>query len=171
MNMMGSEVSLEPHREATHARKAMDLAIKDLRVLVTAGANGIGLAIARAFVAEGARVHVCDVDEAAIARLAQTDPTITGSRADVSDRSQVETLFRETVEHLGGNEVLEFQVALLLEDPVAMHVEEGKRQRRAQDGAGGGLSGHGGVRLEGRRTRSARGELPAPGCCPSRPRA
>ena len=44
----------------------MDLDIKGLRVLVTAGANGIGLAIARAFVAEGAKVHTCDVDEAAL---------------------------------------------------------------------------------------------------------
>ena len=33
----------------------MDLDIKGLRVLVTAGANGIGRAIAQRFVAEGAR--------------------------------------------------------------------------------------------------------------------
>jgi len=32
----------------------MDLDIKSLRVLVTAGAGGIGLAIARRFAAEGA---------------------------------------------------------------------------------------------------------------------
>ena len=36
----------------------MNLDIKGLRVLVTAGANGIGLAVARAFVREGARVDV-----------------------------------------------------------------------------------------------------------------
>ena len=44
----------------------MDLDIKGLRVLVTAGANGIGLAIARAFVGEGAKVHTCDVDRSAL---------------------------------------------------------------------------------------------------------
>ncbi len=45
----------------------MNLDIQDLRVLVTAGAAGIGLKIAEAFLREGASVYVCDVDEAALA--------------------------------------------------------------------------------------------------------
>ena len=48
----------------------MDLGIQGLRVLVTAGANGIGLEIARSFVREGARVNLCDVDEAALDSVA-----------------------------------------------------------------------------------------------------
>ncbi len=44
----------------------MDLSIAGLRVLVTAGAGGIGLEIARSFLREGARVHVCDVDRGAL---------------------------------------------------------------------------------------------------------
>src|SRR6266550_1021311 len=62
----------------------MDLGIRGLRVMITAGANGIGLEIARAFVREGARVHVCDVDREAIARIAGSDPEITVSVCDVS---------------------------------------------------------------------------------------
>ena len=52
----------------------MDLQIAGLRVLVTAGAAGIGLEIVRAFLREGARVHVCDVDEVALAALARPTP-------------------------------------------------------------------------------------------------
>jgi len=53
----------------------MDLDIRGLRVLVTAGANGIGLAIARAFVGEGAKVHTCDVDQRRWQRLPRATPT------------------------------------------------------------------------------------------------
>lgn len=45
-----------------------------LRVLVTGGASGIGLEIADAFAECGARVHVCDASQAAIAALADRPP-------------------------------------------------------------------------------------------------
>jgi NAD(P)-dependent dehydrogenase (short-subunit alcohol dehydrogenase family) len=84
----------------------MDLGIKGLRVLVTAGGNGIGLAIARRFAAEGAKVHACDVDGTALSALATSDPEITSTQCDVSDRSSVDKLFAETLEKLGGLDVL-----------------------------------------------------------------
>jgi NAD(P)-dependent dehydrogenase (short-subunit alcohol dehydrogenase family) len=84
----------------------MDLDIKGLRVLVTAGAGGIGLAIARRFVGEGAKVHVCDVDEMALAALAKSDPAITRSQCDVANRAAVKTMFDEAVGVLGGLDVL-----------------------------------------------------------------
>lgn len=84
----------------------MDLGIEGLRVLVTAGANGIGLAIARAFVREGARVHVCDVDERALVALAASDPLVTQTLCDVSDRTAVARLFDEAVGRLGGLDCL-----------------------------------------------------------------
>src|SRR6478672_4304907 len=84
----------------------MDLDIKGLRVLVTAGAGGIGLAIARRFAAEGARVHTCDVDETALSALAASDPAITATPCDVSDRLAVKNLFAEAMAKLGGLDVL-----------------------------------------------------------------
>ncbi|MCZ0737854.1 SDR family oxidoreductase [Phreatobacter sp. AB_2022a] len=84
----------------------MDMGIKGLRVLVTAGANGIGREVARAFVEEGARVHVCDVDAEAIAALAGTDPAISASLCDVTDRQAVAGLFETALARLGGLDVL-----------------------------------------------------------------
>jgi NAD(P)-dependent dehydrogenase (short-subunit alcohol dehydrogenase family) len=75
---------------------------RGLRVLVTAGANGIGLAIARAFREAGARVHVCDLDEAALAALPEG---IAGTRADVGVEADVERLFAEAAA-LGGLDVV-----------------------------------------------------------------
>lgn len=84
----------------------MDMGIKGLRVLVTAGANGIGREVARAFVEEGARVHVCDVDREALAELAKSDPSVSSSYCDVADRKQVAALFDEALAKLGGLDVL-----------------------------------------------------------------
>jgi NAD(P)-dependent dehydrogenase (short-subunit alcohol dehydrogenase family) len=84
----------------------MDLGIAGARVLVTAGANGIGLAIARAFVREGAKVYVCDIDDDAIEALATSDPKIMQSYCDVTDRNAVAHLFDAASAALGGLDVL-----------------------------------------------------------------
>jgi NAD(P)-dependent dehydrogenase (short-subunit alcohol dehydrogenase family) len=84
----------------------MDLDIKGLRVIVTAGASGIGLEIARAFAAEGANVHICDVDDDALATVAKSDPALTQSHADVADRSSMAKLFEAALAYLGGLDVL-----------------------------------------------------------------
>ena len=80
----------------------MDLRIQGLRVMVSAGASGIGLEIARAFVREGASVHVCDVDAAALERLRGTEAAITSTRCDVASRTDVARFFDEGVARLGG---------------------------------------------------------------------
>lgn len=73
-----------------------------LRVLITAGANGIGLAIAQAFQEAGAHVHVCDIDEQALAALPEG---ITYTQADVSQEADVDRLFEDAA-HLGGLDVV-----------------------------------------------------------------
>jgi NAD(P)-dependent dehydrogenase (short-subunit alcohol dehydrogenase family) len=84
----------------------MELGIKGLRVLITAGASGIGRETARAFAEEGAQVHICDVDTVALDELSRSDPAITRSRADVADRAQVSAMFGEALGVLGGLDVL-----------------------------------------------------------------
>ena len=80
--------------------------ISGKRVLVTAGADGIGLAIARSFVSAGARVLVCDVRESALARLASDLPEVHGCRADVSSEADVAALFEVVDQKLGGLDIL-----------------------------------------------------------------
>ncbi len=84
----------------------MDLGIKNLRVLITAGAGGIGLKVAEAFEREGARIHVCDVDKEALSALKKSYPKITSSFCDVSDRAQVAALFKDALAALGGLDCL-----------------------------------------------------------------
>ena len=84
----------------------MDLKIQGLRVLVTAGASGIGLAAARAFAQEGARVLVCDIDRAALAAVATSDPSLGQVVCDVADSAAVDRLFEAATSVLGGLDAL-----------------------------------------------------------------
>ncbi|KRB69620.1 SDR family oxidoreductase [Noviherbaspirillum sp. Root189] len=77
-----------------------------LRVLVTAGASGIGAAIARAFSEAGARVHVCDVDRTAVESFTRAHPDITVTVADASVSNDVDLVFDDLNASLGGLDVL-----------------------------------------------------------------
>lgn len=76
------------------------------RVLVTAGAGGIGRAIAMAFVSAGARVHVCDIDASALDALRAQQPGISTSVCDIADRVAVQAMIQQATDTLGGLDVL-----------------------------------------------------------------
>jgi NAD(P)-dependent dehydrogenase (short-subunit alcohol dehydrogenase family) len=84
----------------------MELGIAGLRVMVTAGAGGIGLSVAKAFLSEGGNVYVCDIDGLALDALNKAHPEIGSSVCDVSDRSAVATQFNEAIKHFGGLDCL-----------------------------------------------------------------
>jgi NAD(P)-dependent dehydrogenase (short-subunit alcohol dehydrogenase family) len=75
-------------------------------ILVTAGASGIGLAIARAFHAGGYRVYICDIDESGLARAGGEMPGLLTRRCDIGDREEIATMVADAVARLGGLDVL-----------------------------------------------------------------
>ena len=84
--------------------------------IVTGAARGIGLAIARAFVAEGAKVALADV----LADEVRTQATALGPSAlavpsDVGDAGQVRVLVAETVKRFGGLNIMVANAAVQAE--------------------------------------------------------
>lgn len=84
----------------------MELSCKGMRVIITAAASGIGRAIAEAFLDEGARVHICDINEDLLSKCQAALPDIGATLADVSDPAQVDRLFEAATARLGGLDVL-----------------------------------------------------------------
>ncbi len=76
------------------------------RVVVTAAASGIGLVVANAFVANGDRVHICDINEKALHEATEGNSSITATVCDVSDRSSIEAFVKAAAVALGGIDVL-----------------------------------------------------------------
>jgi NAD(P)-dependent dehydrogenase (short-subunit alcohol dehydrogenase family) len=76
------------------------------RVLVTAGAAGIGREIVRAFAASGAKIFACDIDAVALEALAQELPGLRTLVCDMSKRAEIESMVRFGLAALGGLDVL-----------------------------------------------------------------
>jgi NAD(P)-dependent dehydrogenase (short-subunit alcohol dehydrogenase family) len=86
-------------------QQSMQLSMEGKRILITAGAGGIGRVMAQTFVSAGARVHICDVVPSAIDETVKS-LEVTATRCDVSNLQQVDQLFAETAKALGGLDVL-----------------------------------------------------------------
>lgn len=97
-------------------------------VLVTGGNRGLGLAVARAFVAAGAKVAVAGRDlarcEEAVKGLAPSSGTAMAICLDVTDPSSAETAVRRVAERFGGIDVLINNAALV--GPLSEIVEAAK---------------------------------------------
>ena len=77
-----------------------------LRVVISAGASGIGRAVADMLIGHGAKVHVCDVSDAFLADFKKAHPGHGATRADVSREADVDKFFAEAKETLGGLDAL-----------------------------------------------------------------
>ena len=84
----------------------MQFSVKERKVLITAAGQGIGAQIARTLHAEGARVHLSDIDGASLDAMCRELPGTTATQADVADPAQVARLTDEADEGLGGFDTL-----------------------------------------------------------------
>jgi NAD(P)-dependent dehydrogenase (short-subunit alcohol dehydrogenase family) len=82
------------------------MTIRSQRVVVTAGASGIGLAIAQKFLVEGAEVYICDIDKPALESSLADNPGLQGVLANVGDPHSIEEFFNKALSTLGGIDVL-----------------------------------------------------------------
>jgi NAD(P)-dependent dehydrogenase (short-subunit alcohol dehydrogenase family) len=76
------------------------------RVLVSAGASGIGASIAARFLADGARVSICDRDETAVRAAIRRSPALHAVVGDVADHRDTERWVAGVVDAWGGVDVL-----------------------------------------------------------------
>src|SRR3546814_306153 len=83
-----------------------DVSMSGKKVLITAGASGLGLEMARVFVTAGCDVFICDVDAKALEAAKSELPQIQATLADVSDEASVAELFKQLRASLGGLDVL-----------------------------------------------------------------
>jgi 3-oxoacyl-[acyl-carrier protein] reductase len=82
----------------------VDLGLAGSRVVVTGGSRGIGSAIARSFLDEGASVTICarSIDRLEETRAALRSDRVRAAPADVGDPESVRALVEGTVKAVGG---------------------------------------------------------------------
>jgi len=80
--------------------------MKNKTVLISGAASGIGRKIAEAFLADGARVHICDASADAIGDFVATNPGATATEADVSNIADVDRVYDDLSKQYGALNIL-----------------------------------------------------------------
>lgn len=76
------------------------------RIIVTGGARGIGAALVKAYLEQGARVVSLDLTESPDLRAAQGEGWSRGQQCDIADSASVQRAFAWACEQMGGLDVL-----------------------------------------------------------------
>jgi len=84
----------------------MNTRLDGKRVILTAGAGGIGRVTLETFLDAGAEVFICDVDDDALGEVRSRYQNVGVIHADVSDPDDVDRLFDTALERLGGLDIL-----------------------------------------------------------------
>ena len=83
--------------------------LKDKVAIVTGAARGIGRATAERLIEEGAKILICDIDEAQLTRTAAElgrEDRVTVQLVDVVNKRHVEQLVEKAVEHFGRLDIM-----------------------------------------------------------------
>ena len=112
----------------------MDLTqrLKDRVAIITGGASGIGLATVRRFAAEGARVVIADVDEAA-GETAAAEVGGAFRRVDVADEASVDALFDGVFAEFGRLDIAFNNAGISPADDDSIETTELPAWQRVQD--------------------------------------
>ena len=84
----------------------MATGLQNKRVIITAAATGIGRVTAEFFLAAGAKVQVCDVDEPGLKGFKAKHPTVATTVADVADPAQLDRFLDAALASLGGLDIM-----------------------------------------------------------------
>jgi NAD(P)-dependent dehydrogenase (short-subunit alcohol dehydrogenase family) len=84
----------------------LDMGLAGRRVLVTAGAAGIGLVVVERLLGHKAKVFVCDVNDATLHSFSKAYPHAGAIKADVSSEADVDRMFAAVQATLGGLDAL-----------------------------------------------------------------
>jgi NAD(P)-dependent dehydrogenase (short-subunit alcohol dehydrogenase family) len=77
-----------------------------VKVIITGGGSGIGLAIAQRFLEGGATVHVCDLSESALNHAKDLCSALHIGQCDIGDPQSAKRYFEQALAQLGGVDVL-----------------------------------------------------------------
>ena len=87
--------------------------------LITGAARGIGLEFARAYIAQGARVALADINAQAVAQAAaDLGPQALGIQMDVTQADSIEAGFAQAIEKMGKLDILINNAALFSAAPI-----------------------------------------------------
>ena len=75
--------------------------IKGLKIVITAGASGIGSEIAQVLLQADAKVIICDKDQEALDQFSKNNPEIISLKADVSNEEEVLSAFDAVKDQFG----------------------------------------------------------------------
>ena len=94
--------------------------LKNKTALITGSARGIGLAFARAYLAEGAEVAIADINlEAAQKAATSLGPKAHAIALDVTRQDSIDAAFAEAVQKMGKLDILINNAALFSAAPIA----------------------------------------------------